>query len=85
MELNRFIENFAEQFNNTPQNEFTSDTNFWELEEWSSLTALAVVSMIDEEYGVVLRSTDVKGVRTIRELYEAVKIKLSRSLGETHT
>lgn len=73
MEINEFISKFAEQFRNTPISEFTPDTKFWEIDEWSSIVALSVVLMIEEEYGVSLRSADVKGVRTIQELFDVVK------------
>lgn len=73
MKQTEFITKFAEQFKATPFCEFSLDTNFWELDEWSSLTALSVVLMIEEEYGVALRSADVKGVRTIHELFDVVK------------
>ena len=43
MELNEFIQNFAEQFDDTPANEFTKDTVFHELDEYSSLIALRSV------------------------------------------
>lgn len=75
MNIQIFIEHFATAINKKENTILTCDTDFWDLEEWSSLTALAVVSMIDEEYGVVLRSTDVKGVRTIGELYNVVNTK----------
>ena len=73
MEINDFISKFAEQFRNTPISDITPSTNFWELDEWSSIVALSVVLMIEEEYGVSLRSADVKGGRTIQELYDVVK------------
>ena len=73
MEINGFISKFAEQLRNTSITEITPKTNFWEIDEWSSIVALSVVLMIEEEYGVALRSADVKGVRTIQELYEVVK------------
>lgn len=76
MEINDFISKFAEQFRNTPISDITPSTNFWELDEWSSIVALSVVLMIEEEYGVSLRSADVKGVRTIQELYEVVKERM---------
>lgn len=75
MEINEFISKFAEQFKHTPIYEFTIGTNFWELDEWSSIVALSVVLMIEEEYGVSLRRADVKGVRTIQELYDMVREK----------
>lgn len=73
MEINDFIIKFAEQFRNTLISVFTPDTDFWELDEWSSIVALSVVLMIEEEYGVSLRRADVKGVRTIQELFDVVK------------
>lgn len=40
MDLQDFINNFAEQFDETDVNEFGAETAFKELEEWSSLHAL---------------------------------------------
>lgn len=38
MELNEFISAFAEQFDDTDASEIQADTNYQELDEWSSLT-----------------------------------------------
>lgn len=75
MDITEFIIKFAEQFENTDPKVFTADTNFWELDEWSSLVALSIVSMIDEEYNVSIKSTDIKGIKTIGELYSIVNNK----------
>ena len=40
MDLQDFINNFAEQFDETDVNEFSAETAFKELEEWSSQHAL---------------------------------------------
>jgi len=40
MDLQDFINNFAEQFDETDVNEFSAETAFKKLEEWSSLHAL---------------------------------------------
>lgn len=76
MNLDQFIENIADQFENTDRSVFTADTNVWELEEFTSLIALSIISMIDEEYDVAVKGSDVKGIKTIRELFEVVKAKL---------
>lgn len=76
MELQEFIENVADQFENTDRSEFTADTEFVELDEWSSLIALSIASMIDEEYDVIIKAADLKGVKTIADLYEVVKSKM---------
>jgi len=73
MELNEFVNKFAMQFDNEDQSVFTPETEFHELESWSSFTSLSVVAMIIQEYGVELDSQDVRNADTIEELYEIVK------------
>ena len=76
MELKDFIQNFADQFDDTETSVFTPETKFKELEEWSSLTALSVIAMIDEEYDVKIKGDDVRNSQTINDLYEIVKSRL---------
>jgi len=75
MELNEFIENFANQFDETDACEFTATTAFRELEEWSSLIGLSIIAMVDEEYDVTLKGDDMKSAITIEDLYNTVKSK----------
>ena len=75
MELNEFIENFANQFDETDASEFTAETVFHELEEWSSLIALSLIAMVDEEYDVTLKGDDIKSAVTVEDLYNTVKSK----------
>lgn len=76
MELKDFIENFAAQFDDTDASEFKAETKFREIEEWSSIIALSIIAMVDEEYNIALRGDDIKNSNTIEELYNAVKSKL---------
>ncbi len=76
MELNLFVKNFASQFEDTDVSEFNPETRFRELEEWSSLSALSIIAMIDEEYNVIVKGDDIRGSQTISELFELVKSKL---------
>ena len=75
MELKEFIENFAAQFEETESNEITALTIFTDLDEWSSLTALSVIAMADEEYEVVLTGDDIRNSTTVNDLFELVKAK----------
>lgn len=75
MEISRFIELFAELFDETDMNVFTTETKFKELDEWSSLIALSVVAMVDEEYGVTIQGEDIQNASTIAELFNNVKAK----------
>lgn len=75
MEINEFIANFAEQFDETDASVFTPETKFKELEEWSSLIALSVIAMVDEEYDVTLKGDDMRAAQTIEDLFNTVKAK----------
>ena len=76
MELNQFVENFAAQFDDTDASVFTPETKFRDLEEWSSLTALSIMAMVDEEYDVTLKGDDIRSATTIEDLFNTVKSKL---------
>jgi acyl carrier protein len=76
MELNEFIKHFAEQFEETEENAFTPDTDFRELDEWSSLISLSIIAMVDEEYNVEINGEDFRQATTISDLYEVVKSKI---------
>ena len=75
MDIKDFIQNFAAQFDDTDASVFTPETNFREVEEWSSLTALSVIAMVDEEYDVTLVGNDIKNSNTILDIYNIVKDK----------
>lgn len=74
--LEEFIQLFAEQFDETEISEFKAETEFRELDEWSSLIALSIIAMVDEEFDVTLKGNDIIGVTTIEELYNNVISKL---------
>ncbi len=76
MELEQFIENFAAQFDETDYAEFEFNTQFKELEEWSSLIALSIIAMIDEEYDVCIKGEDIRKVSTIGDLYKIVQSRV---------
>lgn len=76
MEIKSFIENFAEQFEDTDASVFTAETKYRELDEWSSLIALSILAMVDEEYDVQLKGEEMRATNTIQELYDLVASKL---------
>lgn len=76
MELNEFIAHIAEQFEETEASAFTPQTVFHELDEYSSLIALSIIAMIDEEYDVQVNGNEMRAAVTIEDLYNTVKSKL---------
>jgi len=75
MEIKEFIGNFAEQFDDTELSEFKPETVFHELDEYTSLIALSIIAMVDEEYGVTLNANDMSSAITIEDLFNTVKEK----------
>lgn len=75
MELQDFIVNFAAQFDETEQSQLKPETIFHDLDEWSSLVALSVIAMVDEEYDVTLKGDDLNKSKTIEDLFNVVKNK----------
>lgn len=75
MDIKEFIEHFAEQFDDTAVEAFKPETEFKALDEWTSLTALSIISMIDEEYDVTIGGADIRNAKTIEDLYRVVESK----------
>jgi acyl carrier protein len=75
MEINQFLEKFAEQFDESDNSKFTPDAEFRNIEGWDSMTALSVIAMVDTEYNVTVTGDDIKKSNTIKELYEIVSNK----------
>ncbi|MBP3533546.1 MAG: acyl carrier protein [Alistipes sp.] len=75
MEINEFINKFAEIFDDTDASALTPETKFRELDEWSSLTALGLIALADEEFDVDLKGDDVKKSETIGDLFDVIKSK----------
>lgn len=73
MELKDFIQNFAEQFDDTAVSEFKPETEFKDLDEWTSLLGLTIIAMVDSEYDIQITADDLRNSKTIEELYNVVK------------
>lgn len=75
MEIKEFIEKFAEIFDDADAATLTPETKFRELDEWSSLSALGVIALADEEFDVELSGNEMKKANTIQELYDLLSNK----------
>ena len=75
MDVKDFIGNFADQFDETEASDLSVETKFKELDEWSSLIALSVIAMVDEEYDVTIKGDDIRNSNTIEDLFNIVKSK----------
>ena len=75
MTTEKFLENFANLFDETDPSEIILSTEFRNLDEWSSLITLSVIAMADEEYDVKLKGDDIKNAETVEDLYNIIKDK----------
>ncbi len=75
MNLEEFVARFAEEFDETPAEQFKADTVFKSLDEWGSLTALSIIAMVDEEFEKRITGADLRSVETIKDLYNLVMSK----------
>lgn len=74
--LEEFVELFTDLFEETDPSTVKPDTNFRSIDEWSSLIALSVIAMVDEEFDVTLRGADVRESDTVEDLYNKIVSKL---------
>lgn len=74
--LEEFVTLFAEQFEETDASLFAPETEFRNLDEWSSLIGLSIIALADEEFDVALKGADVGQARTIEDLYKIIISKI---------
>ena len=77
MEIKEFIQNFAEQFEDTDASGIQRQliNVKMQLDDWNSLVALSVIAMIDEEYDVTIKGDELRAAKTVNDVFELVKSK----------
>ncbi len=75
MEINEFIKNLADQFDDTDASEITVDTEFQELDEWSSLTAMSIIALAKTEYGKTITGREIRNAKTVKDLFDLISSK----------
>ncbi len=76
MELKEFIANFAALFDDIDASEIQADTIFYELDGWSSLSALTLIDMVNEAYGISINGIEIRKADTVEDLFNLVKSKV---------
>lgn len=72
MTIEEFVKAFASEFDETPMEVFTPETEFKSLDEWNSLTALSIISMVDENLEKTITGADLRSHSTIADLYNYI-------------
>lgn len=72
MEIQEFIEKFAEAIEVENVEALTAETKFRELEEWSSLSVMLIIAFFDEEFDKQVSDTMIRQAVIIQDLYNIV-------------
>lgn len=67
----QFLQNFADQFDDEPEG-LTLETKFRDIEGWSSIIALSVMAMCDEEYEVILSANEMESASQVSDIFKIV-------------
>lgn len=76
MDINDFIPKVAALFEETDPALIRPETKFRELEEWSSMMALSLIAMSDDEYSVKLTGDDIRKSITIEQIFTIIHSKI---------
>jgi acyl carrier protein len=75
MEIHEFIKHLKEQFEDIDTSKFEASTKFKLNDEYSSLTGMSIIAMVDEKFNISLTGNELKEAGTIEELFKIVKSK----------
>ena len=75
MELNEFIADFADEFDDTDASEIQAGTEFQKLEEWSSLVAMGVIALAKVKYKKSLSGSEIRSCNTVEDLFHLLQNK----------
>ena len=75
MELNDFVANFADLFDDTDASEITASCVFHDLEEWSSLVGMSVIALAKTEYGKSITGAELKACVTVEDVFNLINSK----------
>ena len=75
MQIEDFIKKFAKAIDEDDLATAPPDTNFRKLKCWDSMAAFSVMAMVDKDYGITLKDTDMRKTETFQQLYDLVASK----------
>lgn len=75
MNLDEFIKQFADQFDDTDASEIKSETIFHELDEWSSLIGMSIIAMAKSSYGKIVTGKEIRECETVEDLFNLIQSK----------
>lgn len=75
MEINEFVANFAELFDDTDASEIQPSTVFHDLDEWSSLTGMGCIALAKTRYGKSINGAEIRACVTVEDIFNLINNK----------
>jgi acyl carrier protein len=75
MAIQKFIDYFISELDDDSIETLDADVEFRGLEAWDSLSALSIMAMLDDKYGVTLTAEEMRSANTLEELFALVETK----------
>jgi acyl carrier protein len=75
MAIQKFIDDFISELDDDSIETLNSNVEFRGLAAWDSLSALSIMAMLDDKYGVTLTAEEMRSANTLEELFALVETK----------
>lgn len=69
MDIKEFIKSFAEAIEVEDVEALTPETEFHDLDEWSSISVIMVIAFFDEQFDKQVNNVAIREASTIQDLY----------------
>ena len=70
MDIKEFIKSFAEVIEVEDVEALTPETEFHDLDEWSSISVILVIAFLDEQFDKQVNNIAIREASTIQDLYD---------------
>ena len=77
MNINEFIKNIEDEFDDLKPGILKPDSIFREVFEWNSINALILIAMVKTEYDVTLTADDLIKSKTVNDIYKLVETRVA--------
>lgn len=77
IDITTFVRLLENEFEDIDSGALKPETNYREIPDFSSMHALIIIALIDNEFDVLLTGSDLRGAQTIQDLYDLVGTKLN--------
>ena len=75
MNLEQFINEFADLFDDTDMSDISAETVFHELEEWGSLSVMGLIALVRTKYGKTITGKEIKDCVTVSDIFSLINSK----------